>query len=84
VDEKVLKSSTRGPAIDTVVGTRCGNGQLDPGEECDDGNANDGDLCAARSRCPRLQVNQAPRAGAPRSSDKVVIVVSAGCVAELT
>jgi cysteine-rich repeat protein len=25
----------------------CGNGRLDPGETCDDGNRNDGDGCAA-------------------------------------
>src|SRR5258706_5146390 len=25
----------------------CGNGKIDPGEVCDDGNANDGDGCSA-------------------------------------
>jgi cysteine-rich repeat protein len=41
------------------VGTRCGNRQLDPGEECDDGNTLDGDCCSSRcqnevagSACP--------------------------------
>ena len=32
---------------DPVLGTRCGNGQLDPGEECDDGNDYDGDCCSS-------------------------------------
>ena len=36
------------------VGTRliesCGNGQLDPGEDCDDGNVADGDCCSAQCR----------------------------------
>jgi cysteine-rich repeat protein len=35
---------------DAVVGTRCGNGQLDPGEECDDGNDIDGDCCSSTCR----------------------------------
>lgn len=30
-----------------VVGTRCGNGELDAGEECDDGNRSDGDCCSS-------------------------------------
>ena len=29
---------------------RCGNGNLDPGEECDDGNGVDGDCCSASCR----------------------------------
>jgi cysteine-rich repeat protein len=28
-----------------VIGRRCGNGVLDPGEQCDDGNFTDGDCC---------------------------------------
>jgi cysteine-rich repeat protein len=28
-----------------VIGRRCGNGVLDPGEQCDDGNFADGDCC---------------------------------------
>lgn len=31
----------------TFHGSRCGNGQLDPGEQCDDGNASSGDCCSA-------------------------------------
>ena len=30
----------------------CGNGQLDPGEECDDGNKNNGDACSSTCRLP--------------------------------
>ena len=30
-----------------VTGSRCGNGVLDPGEVCDDGNQLDGDCCSA-------------------------------------
>ena len=47
------------PASGTFVGSRCGNGVLDPGEECDDGNVFDGDCCSSTcrfeprgSRCP--------------------------------
>jgi cysteine-rich repeat protein len=29
------------------VCTTCGNGMLDPGEQCDDGNASDGDCCSS-------------------------------------
>jgi cysteine-rich repeat protein len=29
----------------SVIGRRCGNGVLDPGEQCDDGNFADGDCC---------------------------------------
>lgn len=35
--------------------TRCGNGTLDPGEICDDGNTADGDCCA--SNCQTFGVN---------------------------
>jgi cysteine-rich repeat protein len=31
----------------TVSGTKCGNGVIDPGENCDDGNHLDGDCCSA-------------------------------------
>jgi len=37
-----------------AVPASCGNGRVDPGEECDDGNGNDGDACLAtcrRARC---------------------------------
>ena len=47
------------PASGTFFGSRCGNGILDPGEECDNGNVFDGDCCsstcrfeASGSRCP--------------------------------
>ena len=32
----------------TVSGTKCSNGVIDPGENCDDGNHFDGDCCSAR------------------------------------
>jgi cysteine-rich repeat protein len=32
----------------TVSGTKCGNGVIDPGENCEDGNHLDGDCCSAR------------------------------------
>ncbi|TMB53180.1 MAG: hypothetical protein E6J56_14000 [Deltaproteobacteria bacterium] len=31
----------------SIAGACCGNGHLDPGEECDDGNLNDGDCCSS-------------------------------------
>src|SRR5262245_5654085 len=31
----------------TVSGAKCSNGMLDPGEQCDDGNAVNGDCCSA-------------------------------------
>ena len=35
------------PASGTFSGSRCGNGILDPGEPCDDGNVFDGDCCSS-------------------------------------
>jgi cysteine-rich repeat protein len=35
------------PPIGPLVGTRCGNGVLDAGESCDDGNRSDGDCCTS-------------------------------------
>jgi len=35
------------PARGTFFGSRCGNGILDPGEQCDDGNVFDGDCCSS-------------------------------------
>ena len=35
------------PASGTFFGSHCGNGILDPGEECDDGNVFDGDCCSS-------------------------------------
>src|SRR5205807_7949622 len=34
----------------TTFSTRCGDGNVDPGEQCDDGNASDGDGCSAGCR----------------------------------
>ena len=38
------------PASGTFFGSHCGNGILDPGEECDDGNVFDGDCCSSSSK----------------------------------
>ena len=42
--------------FNNLIGTRCGNGLLDPGEECDDGNLASGDCCSAacqlETTCP--------------------------------
>jgi cysteine-rich repeat protein len=47
------------PMTGTFRGSHCGNGILDPGEQCDDGNLFEGDCCSATcqfeergSRCP--------------------------------
>ena len=34
--------------VDTVAASLCGNGKLDPGEECDDGNTEDDDGCSSQ------------------------------------
>ena len=49
------------PLSGSVVGSRCGNGLLDPGETCEDGNWTAGDCCSATCQ-------QAP-AGAACTSD---------------
>ncbi|TME73608.1 MAG: hypothetical protein E6I48_11345 [Chloroflexi bacterium] len=38
------------PVSGTFVGSRCGNGLLDAGEQCDDGNRVDGDCCSSSCR----------------------------------
>ena len=38
------------PASGTFFGSHCGNGILDPGEQCDDGNVFDGDCCSSSCR----------------------------------
>jgi cysteine-rich repeat protein len=45
------RSSLAEPAA--TVATDCGNGVVDPGEECDDGNADDTDACTTRCRFAR-------------------------------
>src|SRR5262245_43202792 len=46
-----LVPGDRNGDFDTFVrDLRCGNGVLDPGEECDDGNDRDGDCCSATCR----------------------------------
>jgi cysteine-rich repeat protein len=44
-----------GVCVDEIEGSCCGNGEIDPGETCDDGNQNDGDGCPAnclQGSCP--------------------------------
>jgi fibro-slime domain-containing protein len=36
--------------VPTSTGSCCGNGRLDPGEECDDGNTNSGEGCSSTCR----------------------------------
>jgi cysteine-rich repeat protein len=44
----VVSDTLRGGAtVAACVGAPCGDGVLDPGEACDDGNVEDGDCCAA-------------------------------------
>ncbi len=43
--------STCRPQCRRVLGPRCGDGSLDTGEDCDDGNATDGDGCSATCTC---------------------------------
>ena len=38
------------PASGTFFGSHCGNGIVDPGEQCDDGNVFDGDCCSSSCR----------------------------------
>ncbi len=42
-----FECSSNSVLIYSLFGTRCGNEQIDDGEVCDDGNANDGDCCTA-------------------------------------
>lgn len=39
--------------LEPVPPPRCGDGQLDPGEECDDGNREDRDGCTNGCTCAR-------------------------------
>jgi cysteine-rich repeat protein len=41
-----------GDGSDIITGMNCGNGVLDPGEQCDDGNNLDGDGCSADCLLP--------------------------------
>ena len=43
----IRSKGTRSVQLRWARQARCGNGFLEPGEECDDGNLNDGDCCTA-------------------------------------
>lgn len=57
-DWTLTVSDTAGGDFGTLDGwglevcTKCGNGTLDPGEVCDDGNALDGDCCSSNCQTP--------------------------------
>jgi cysteine-rich repeat protein len=44
---EIVASQSLPPLQVTFVGALCGNGQLNAGEDCDDGNTSNGDCCAA-------------------------------------
>src|SRR5437763_6857487 len=54
-------------SADTAVAVfrvrRCGDGVLDPGEECDDGNLQDGDCCSSTGRVEPATTRCRPAAG---------------------
>ncbi len=52
-EPKCGDGTTEGEAL---CGALCGNGTIDPGEECDDGNTTDGDGCTADCRMGVVQV----------------------------
>ncbi|MBL8682743.1 MAG: DUF4215 domain-containing protein [Myxococcales bacterium] len=54
----MLSACAPAPAAAPIAAPRCGDGVLDDGEECEDGNTRDGDSCS--SRC--LVVEQTPAA----------------------
>ncbi len=47
----------------TIAGACCGNGVLDPGEECDDGNLEDGDCCSSKCKLESSTTMCRPAAG---------------------
>jgi cysteine-rich repeat protein len=69
----VTASASDGPEVSvvsfawTVVPPSCGDDVLDEGEECDDGNAEDGDGCSAacQSEEPHLPDGGLPDGGLP-------------------
>jgi len=62
-------SGNENPVLyDLTIYTRCGNGRVDDGEECDDGNAADGDGCS--STC--LNENEPPVCSGARASSGVL------------
>jgi cysteine-rich repeat protein len=64
-----------------VTGTKCLNGILDPGEDCQDGNAVDGDCCS--SRC-RFEPVGSPCASNLNSCTSDVCDGAGACLHELT
>ncbi len=71
----------------TLTAAACGNGKLDSGEECDDGNKADGDGCSATCAverdpatytCPGKDVRLASAMAGPRTAKVVGTTASAG------
>ena len=68
--QTVTVSASDGPEVSvasfewTVAASLCGNGGIDDGEECDDGNMDDDDGCSAM-----CQIEPAPTAGGGRDLD---------------
>ena len=63
-DEQSL-ADTVGHIVDAaIVGACCGDGVIEPGEQCDDGNALDGDCCSAACQLEPLGTVCRPAAGA--------------------
>ena len=50
-DDALVDCADPGCGLEPACGL-CGNGELDPGEACDDGNTVDGDDCTSRCRDP--------------------------------
>src|SRR5262249_9001303 len=50
-DGEVITATGTAPCYTgAIIATKCGNGVIDPLENCDDGNQADGDCCSARCR----------------------------------
>jgi cysteine-rich repeat protein len=58
-----------GTTTTTVFGTACGNGTVDPGEQCDDGNQVGGDGCSASCAIERSVVEVEPNGAAQVATD---------------
>jgi len=70
------------PIPDASVPTTCGNGTLDPGEECDDGDRDDDDACTVSCRLARC--GDAIRRRGVEACDDGNAVDDDGCTAACT